>query len=496
MPKKVAKSRFVGRAREREQLDAALSSARAELIALYGRRRVGKTFLVREHLQPRADTFIEVTGTKGGPAALQRRRFREALERGLELSLPLPDFASWPDALAYLVERVEARVAARPGKPVVVFFDELPWLATPRSRLVESIDYHWNTRLSRLPELTLVLCGSAASWMLRRIVHARGGLHNRLTRQLRLEPFTLRETQELLRARRIRATPHELLSLYMTLGGVPHYLTLVERGESVAETVGRLCFERGGALAQELEQLFASLFDGHDEHLHLLDTLASRTSGLTRNELIERGKLSSGGGLNRRLSELEEAGFVARISPYGARVKNTVFRVIDEHALFQLRWVRPAPKGVLARGGAAYWRARAQTPSYRAWAGYAFESVCLKHALELQRALGIEGRVVGMGAWRLVGKPGQGARGGAQIDLLFDRNDGLINLCEMKFSTEPFTVTKAYARDLKQKLELFETHTRTKKRLVLTLVAPAGLRANTWSEDLIDRALDVNALLA
>lgn len=142
MPKKVAKSRVIGRAGERELLDAALASEQAELIALYGRRRVGKTFLVREHLQPRADTFIEVTGTKGGPAGLQRRHFRVALERGLELSHPLPDFVSWSDALTYLVERIEARVAARPGKPVVLFFDELPWLATPRSRLVEAIDYH------------------------------------------------------------------------------------------------------------------------------------------------------------------------------------------------------------------------------------------------------------------------------------------------------------------------------------------------------------------
>lgn len=211
--------------------------------------------------------------------------------------------------------------------------------------------------------------------------------------------------------------------------------------------------------------------------------------------MIDALRLSSGGGLNRRLSELEEAGFIARITPWGKRVKNTLFRVIDEFSLFHMKWIRTAPKGVLARGGASHWMSRVQTPAYRAWAGYAFESICLGHARELQRALGIENLVTYVGSWRHVPRGKDAARRGAQVDLLFDRRDGVINLCEMKFSDEPFVVTKAYSRELREKITLFEEHTRTRKRVVLTLVSPHGMKKNTWSEDLVDQVLDVSALL-
>lgn len=475
-------------------LTTMLASDRAELLALYGRRRIGKTHLIRHFVEPKAGTYLEVTGTKDGSAALQRRRFREALESTMTGGQILPDFRSWDDALSYMTQLVERR-AASSSDPIVLFFDELPWLATPRSKLLESIDYYWNAHLSRLPQVKLILCGSAASWMLRRLVLAKGGLHNRITRQIRLEPFTLRETHEYLKRARIRLKEMETLELYMALGGVPYYLSLLERGESVAQAVGRLCFERAGPLRGEFDNLFASLYDDHEQHVALVETLATKAGGLTRNELIERLELSSGGGLNRRLAELEEAGFLARISPWGKKVKSTVFRVIDEFSLFHLRWIRPAPKGVLARGAASHWTSRTKTPSYRAWAGYAFESVCLKHARELQRALDIEGLVTDVGSWRHVPRNKAIARQGAQVDLLFDRHDDVIILCEMKFSQEPFVITKSYARELREKITVFEESTKTRKRVVLTLVSPHGLKRNTWSEDLVDRVLDAKALL-
>lgn len=486
---------LVGREHERQLLASMLTSDRSELVALYGRRRIGKTYLIRQFVEPRTGTYLEVTGTKNGSAAVQRRRFREALESSMTAGQLLPDFRSWDDALSYMTDLVERRASSAGNAPIVLFFDELPWLAAPRSKLLESIDYHWNARLSRLPGVKMILCGSAASWMLRRLVHAKGGLHNRITRQIRLEPFTLRETHEYLKRAGIRLKDKEALELYMAVGGVPYYLSLLERGESVAQAVGRLCFEQAGPLRGEFENLFASLYDDHEQHIAVLQALAEKTSGLTRNELIDRLGLSSGGGLNRRLSELEEAGFVGRISPWGKKVKNTLFRVIDEFSLFHLRWIQSAPKGVLARGAASYWTSRVQTPSYRTWAGYAFESLCLKHARELQRALGIENLVTDVGSWRHVPRSKTAARQGAQVDLLFDRRDDVINLCEMKFSHEPFVVTKAFARELKEKVALFEQHTKTRKRVLLTLVSPHGLKKNTWSEDLVDRALDAKALL-
>lgn len=489
----MAKS-IAGRTVERALLDRLHDSGRAEMLALYGRRRVGKTYLVRNHLRGRAGTYLEVTGTKDGPAALQRRRFKEAVEEAF-VGGPLPELSSWEDALGYLTTLVEQRAAARPDESIVLFFDELPWLATPKARLLEAIDYYWNRRLSQLPQVKLVLCGSAASWMLRRIVHAKGGLHNRITHQLRLEPFTLAEAQTFLQSRRVRLRPVELMELYMALGGVPYYLGLVDRGRSVSEIVGQLCFERDSPLQSEFTEVFASLFDQHEDHRTILRTLAKKREGLTRTELMQASGLSSGGSLNRRLHELEEAGFIGRIEPFGNKKKNAQLRVVDELSLFHLRWIEPAPKGVLARGGAAHWRSRAQTPAYRAWTGYAFESLCLKHAKELMRALDIDNLVTALGSWRYTAPRGRPDEQGAQVDLLFERRDGVINLCELKFAPEPFVITKAYARELKRKLEVFEARTKTKRRVVLTLVCPLGLKKNAWSEDLVEQVVDARALL-
>ncbi len=194
------------------------------------------------------------------------------------------------------------------------------------------------------------------------------------------------------------------------------------------------------------------------------------------------------------MDELEESGFITRVEPFAAKVKNTLFRVVDQYVLFYLRWIEHAPRGVLARGGASYWTARARTPAYASWMGYAFEGTCLKHASEIARALGIVNLVTAVNTWRFVPRAKSAVRRGAQVDLLFDRRDGVINLCELKFSAEPFTVTKQYARELKEKLSLFEEHTKTKKRVILTLVAPFGLKPNTWSEDLIDRVVEGKAL--
>lgn len=490
----VSKRGIVGRDAEQKTLAEMLASKRSELLALYGRRRIGKTYLIRQYLGEAAGTYFEVTGTKSGSATLQRRRFREALESTFLGGQPLPDFRSWEDALSYLSDELQRRAQAEPKKTIVIFFDELPWLATPRAGMLEAIDYHWNARWSKIPQLKVVLCGSAASWMLRRIVHAKSGLHNRLTRQIRLAPLSLAETDKYLKARGMRMKPRETLELYLALGGVPYYLDRLIRSESVTEAIGRLCFERDGPLRNEFDDVFASLFEEHEEHMLLLRTLAKRAEGMTRQDLVIASGLRSGGGLNRRLQELEESGFIARIAPYGSLKKSTQYRVIDEFTLFYLRWMDHAPRGVLARGGASYFRARAETPSYKAWQGYAFEGVCLKHARELQRALGIDNLVTSVGTWRFVPRAKSEKRRGAQVDLLFDRRDNVINLCELKFSNDPYVVSKSYARELKDKMSLFAEYTKTRKRVILTLVSPYGLKPNTWSEDLIDRVVDATAL--
>ena len=489
--------RIVGRVREQRTLATVWDAPDAEFVAIYGRRRVGKTHLIREYFQPRARAYFTVTGQKDAGPAQQLHHFKKEMERVFYDGAPLPPFRTWDDAFSLLCDAIDDWTRRNPGQPVVVFLDELPWMATPRSRLVQTIDYYWNTRLARVRALRFVVCGSAASWMLDKLIHARGGLHNRITRRIRLEPFMLAEARDFLHSRRVRLAPAQVLELFMALGGVPHHLKLVERGRSATQNVAALCFERGGALQDELPRLFASLYADAETYEQIVRALARRRGGLSRNEIIDATGLTSGGRLAKRLSALEEAGFITRLTPYGHQNKDTAHRLIDEYVWFYLKWIEKAPRGVLAHGGADYWLAQSSTPGYRAWAGYAFEGVCLKHAPQIQRALGISGLACQVGTWRFIPPSHDPSRRGAQIDLLFDRADGVVTVCEIKHADTDFCVTKSYARELRNKLDVFEAwlrRRRVRKQVSLALVVPHGLTPNAWSMDLVENVVTLEQL--
>jgi AAA+ ATPase superfamily predicted ATPase len=485
----------IGRRREKQLLDTFLRSKQPELLAIYGRRRVGKTHLIREYCEPRASIFFSATGQHGAASSLQLFHFKQQLERTFYGGAPLPTLASWDEALLLMCDAVE-RVARSRARPIVLFFDELPWLATQRSRLVEALDYYWNTRLSRIPAVRLVLCGSAASWMLDKLIHAKGGLHNRITRRIRLAPFTLREASEYLASRGLGLGPMQVVEHYLALGGVPYYLAQVEKGRSAVQNIAAICFDRDGILADEFDRLFQSLFKRADHYEKIIRAVAKRRQGILRNELIQALRSTSGGRLGQQLRELEEAGFITTLTPYGRKAKHQAYRLIDEYVSFYLKWIEPAPKGVLARGGHAYWKTRARTPGYRAWSGYAFEGLCLKHAQQIRGALGIEAIDAEIGTWRYVPSRRKRNDRGAQVDLLFDRADGIINLCELKYAEDRFVVDKRCARELADKVAIFETKTGTKKDVHVTLVTTHGLKPNSWSEDLISNVVTVDALFA
>jgi len=483
-----------GRRREKEILDGFLHSPEAEFLAIYGRRRVGKTHLIREYCSPRAEIFFSVTGQKDAPLVTQLFHFKQQLEQTFYGGIPLPGLSSWDTALALMADAVENRVKRGVSKPVVLFLDELPWLATPRSRLIQALDHCWNTRLSRIPAVRLVVCGSAASWMLEHLIQAKGGLHNRVTRRIRLDPFTLGESREFLEARRAKFTPLQILELYIALGGVPHYLKQVEAGRSAAQNIGGICFDKNGILFDEFPRLFSSLFGTSGIHEDLIRAIAKSRQGILRDDLIRAVKTTSGGRLQQRLNELLEAGFITALTPYGYKGKYTAYRLIDEYAGFYLKWVEAAPKGVFAKGSADYWLGKAQTPGYRAWVGNAFEGICLKHTPQIMKALRITGVPTDVGTWRYIPRKNDSMDHGAQVDLLFDRADGVINLCELKYSQDVFQVDKRYAEELKEKILIFEKNTRTRKDVFLTLVTTHGLKRNAWSEDLVHHVVTMDAL--
>jgi len=483
----------VGRVRERAVLSDAADTKRAALVALYGRRRVGKTHLVRTHLGHLAGTYFEAVGEHAAPKTVQLDGFRRQLEATF-FPQGLPTLRDWRQALRLLGDGVEATAKRAGNRPIVVFFDELPWMSTHRSGLLPAIDHLWNARLSKVPNLVWVLCGSAASFMLDHLINAKGGLHNRVTHRIRLDPFRLGEARELLASRGLRRGVMQTLELYMALGGVPQYLLQVPRGASAPQAIGEICFGPSGYLTDEFDRLFASLFDESKEHIALVRAAARTRGGATRGELMRSAKIASGGRLSRRLDELEAASFLARYVPYGKKSREATYRLIDEFSLFHLKWIDGMSRSSLNTRGGKYWLAKANTPGYRSWAGYAFEGVCLEHSAQIEAALGIDGMANEVGTWHYRPKPGS-RDSGAQIDLLFDRPDGVINVCEIKYAQEEFRLTKSYAKELVNKVDVFKHRTKTKKEVVLTLVTTYGLRPGLWNDEVIENVVTADALM-
>jgi hypothetical protein len=478
----VAANKIVGRVDPLRLLEGVLASKEPEFLAVYGRRRVGKTYLIRSYFEERS-TFFELTGRVKGTLRMHLALFAESLSDAFLGGVPSAPPRSWHDAFQSLRTAVEQR--ARGDRKIVLFFDELPWLATRRGGLLEELELFWNRHASRMRHVVLIVCGSAASWMLQKVVHARGGLHRRLTRTLRLLPFSLPETTAYLEWRGLRFTLDEVVELYMTLGGVPHYLRLLEQGESIAQNIDRLCFGRSSPLRGELDEVFASLFDHADSHRRMVEVLARQRGGMAMNDALDAAHMASGGGATRLITALDEAGFISSHAPFGRSSRNRLLRVTDPFSLFAVRWMRS--------GRTRRWSQLRGSPSWHAWAGLAFEMVCLEHIPAIQHALGISGVQVEASPWHHRGADG-GA--GAQIDLLLDRADNVISVCEMKFTEGPFAVDKRYAEDLRRKLAVFREETGTRKALRLVLVSARGLRRSRWSDSLVDAIVTLEDLFA
>lgn len=482
--------KLVGRHREQMILQEALASKEAEFIAIYGRRRIGKTFLIRHFFQPKT-FFIEITGLKDGSMQEQLAEFSRSFALAFPSYPATFKLPNWRNAFELLTAQLKQLPIT---KKITVFFDEVPWLSTPRSAFLQALDFFWNREWSQMSNLKVIVCGSAASWIIKNLIYAKGGLHNRLTRTLRLDPFTLSESWAYLKARGISLSHHQIVELYMVLGGVPHYLSQIPKGLSAHQAVNRLCFQETGALYGEFNKLFSSLFYHSDRHIHLIQEIAKVRNGISRKNLIERLETGSGRALSADLSELEEAGFIASFIPYGHQKKEVYYRIIDEYSHFYLKWIKGAPKGIFSKSDPHYWNKKSGSPAWRSWAGYAFESLCYKHISQIQNALGLSRISCEIGAWRYIPRKGSSDKG-AQIDLLFDRRDGIISICELKYSEGEFVIDKAYAEELKYKMENFKTHARTgKKHLFLVMVTRCGVRRNQYYDELVSNEVVVENL--
>lgn len=473
---------LIGRENEVAVLRSLLTSDEAELVSVIGRRRVGKTFLIQSVYAGRID--FEITGIQD--ASLQEQLENFAISLGLysKSSKPALKPKTWLDAFRSLILYLESSATSEKR---VVFFDELPWMATHRSGFLKAFGFFWNSWAVK-NNIVVVICGSAASWMIKKVVHHKGGLYNRITKRIHLRPFSLYETELFLQNKGLNLNRFQIAELYMAMGGIPHYLKEIKKGESVAQNIDRICFDPSGPLYDEFLYLYPSLFDHPENHVAVVQALAAKWSGMSRKEIIEAAGLSNGGGLTKTLEELQYSGFIAEYKPFGRSKRERRYRLTDEYSLFYLKFIE-----LLKKEGAGVWQSFQRTPTYRAWSGFAFESICLKHLPEIKNALGISGVFSTSSAFYHQGENGMS---GCQIDLLIDRDDRVINLCEIKWSASEYIITKSYAADLRRKIALFQHYSKTKKQVFLTFISTFGLLQNEHSSGLVDKELTLDALFA
>ncbi len=474
----MAITKLVGRSKEKEILNDALASNQAELVAVLGRRRVGKTFLVNAVYEDQI--IFEITGIQHAPLQRQLKNFAYALSEASEKKVKKP--VDWFDAFVELIAFLKTK---KDNGKQVVFFDELPWLASAKSGFLQGLSFFWNSWAVK-QHIVVVICGSAASWMIQKVVNHKGGLHNRITKRMFLSPFNLSETEAYLKSKQLKLTRYQIIQLYMAMGGIPHYLNEIKPGKSAAQNIDEICFAKDGLLQKEFFRLYPALFQNADRHIEVIRALAGKRRGLTRSEIIAQTNLPEGGSTKRILEELTHSGFIAVYSPFKKKKKEKLYRLIDEYSLFYLHFIEEK-----TYEETEIWQKLSQTQAYISWSGYAFESICLKHVQQIKQALSIAGMYSESSSFY---HRGTKEAKGLQVDLLIDRKDHVINLFEIKFYNTKFVMTKEYASQLRDKMALFQHLSKTEKQIFMSMITTFGILPNEYSNDLIDHSLTADDL--
>jgi uncharacterized protein len=472
--------KIVGRQKQIVQLKEALTSNKSEMVAVIGRRRVGKTFLIRNVYE--ADISFEITGVQHATPKEQILVFVAQMAKHFPLFPIKEKPKSWIEAFVVLSQVLEKQSFT---EKKVIFIDELPWLGTKRSDFLKGLSWFWNSWAAK-QNIVVVICGSAASWMIKKVINDRGGLHNRVTKLVYLYPFTLSETEEFLIARKIKLSRYQIVQLYMTMGGIPMYLDQLKSGLSAVQNIQNICFEQDGYLRKEFDRLFSSLFDNFQNHVEVVKALASKKMGLTRNQIIEITKFTNGGMLTEILSELSQSGFIGIYSSYGKKSRESIYRLTDDYSVFYLTFLAS-----LGENTNADFTRLSELPKWKAWSGYAFENVCLYHIDQIRESLSIRGIYSTTSSFFALPKDGLS---GTQIDLIIDRNDNSINICEIKFSEEEYVLTKKDVDNINLKKQVFRYHSKTKKHLFTTLITTFGAVENANKVSNIDQVVTMNEL--
>ena len=457
--------KIAGRQAEVALFQSLLKKEESAFVAMYGRRRIGKTYLIRQVFEN--EIVFECSGVLGENMPQQLENFWRSLnETNPQAQPPLPP-KTWLAAFFQLREYLNIQ---KQETKKVIFLDEIPWFETPRSGFLAALDNFWNQYCTKRTDIILVICGSAASWIIDKVINNKGGLHNRLTNQILLMPFTLAETKTFLEMKNVQLTLKDIVQIYMCVGGVPFYLKDIKAGDSVPQILDQLFYNKQAILKNEFQNLYAALFKNNTFHEKVVEALATKNKGLTRNEIIDETDIKGGGGLTTVLDELTQCGFIMPIYPIKKAKEDCLYRLMDEYTLFYFKFLK---EGKTKNS----WSQITQSQTYKVWSGYAFENLCFKHTFQIKMALGISGIVSNEYSYAVKAKEN---KQGIQIDMIIDRADNCVNIIEAKFYNTEYEVSEAYAWQLLNKVTIFQEQTSLKKNVFVTLLTVFGAKKNKY----------------
>jgi uncharacterized protein len=468
---------IIGRKNEQIMLSNIVNSEKAEFVAVFGRRRIGKTFLIKEYFNKNFTFYT--TGLANANTKMQLASFTISLNQHFQKENNIAN--NWLEAFNQL--KIELQL--KEGKKII-FIDELPWFDTKKSDFLTGLEFFWNSWASAEPDLKLIACGSAASWMINKLIKNKGGLHNRVTARMKLEPFNLQETEQFLRSKNLNFDRYQIIQLYMVMGGVPYYLEQLQKGLSATQNIEKLCFADNGLLKTEFNYIFSSLFNNAEKHEIILRNIAEKGGTATREAILASANLRTGGDVSTKLKELEESGFITALTIYSQKSAKKIYAITDYYTLFYLKFIDQIGKYEIGD-----WANRVDDPTINAWAGITFEKICLQHVQQIKNALKIGGVSSRSSIWT---NKGTKTNKGAQIDLIIDRRDRVINLCEIKYSINKYTISKNYDQTLRNKIATFKENTKTNKSIFLTMITTFGLHANEYSRSIVQNETTMDQL--
>jgi hypothetical protein len=469
--------KIIGRKDEIAKLENIVSSDHAELVAVYGRRRIGKTYLIKEFFDEKFDYYA--TGIFGGTKEDELRAFCDTL---LQKNICKPSaIKSWFDAFTALRDYIQSLKK----KKIIIFLDELPWFDAPAGQLIKAFEWFWNSYASTKHNLKLIVCGSATTWMTDKFINGKGGLYNRTTERIYLAPFNLNDTEALMKYNGVDWSKALILNTYMVFGGVPLYLGMLKKNLSLDANIDALFFKDRAPLRDEYSFLFRSLFKDSDYYMRIVDAISKKNMGISRSDIVADAKVSNNGSLTKALNNLINCDFIRKYNSFGKKERDSLYQLTDLAILFYKRFVEK-----YNGKDEHHWSNTIDSPARRAWTGIAFEQVCLLHVAQIKQALGIAGVQTEVSSWRYLGDQ---YTPGAQIDMLIARRDKTINLCEIKYSDYEYEITAKYDNQLRERVATFRSVTKTRNAIHTTIITPWGLKRNahTGSADQVINLTDL-----